>query len=124
MDEYGRFVARVDGLWIPRGTVAEADGRTKYLVPGPRLDDATAESAAEHVVAERDRERRLLDLGLEVVRWGTAEIWTELDDVVRRVRETLVRGDLHRFRGHLRIDGRLVDLTKHLRSTELLRRRT
>ena len=33
-DESGRFVGRVDGMWMAEGTVAEADGEGKYVL-GP-----------------------------------------------------------------------------------------
>ncbi len=113
-----RFVGRVDGLWIADATVAEADGLGKYLLPGANSDQLSGRSAAEWVVAERRRERGLIDLGLQVVRWDTDEIRHDKDTVARRVRATRRIGDISRFRGHLRLDGAWLDLSEHLLSRE------
>ncbi|MGI8900747.1 MAG: type IV toxin-antitoxin system AbiEi family antitoxin domain-containing protein [Nocardioides sp.] len=112
-DEFDRFVARVDGMWIADGTVAEADGTGKYLIPTSGSTEPTARSAAERVISERHRERAVLDLGLEVARWDNHEIQHQLDDVVRRVQRTRLTGSIRRFRGHLRVEGRVIDLTEH-----------
>ncbi len=112
-DEEGRFVARVDGMWIADGTCAEADGAGKYLLADEDGTESTGQSAARRVVAERRRERALLDLGLEVVRWDTWEMRHRADAVASRVNAARSRGRLSRFRGHLRVDGRRVDLSEH-----------
>lgn len=112
-DEVGRFVARVDGMWITDATVAECDGQGKYRIPIRDSAEATADSAVDRVLAERSRERSLLDLGLQVARWDNDEIHHDLDAVVRRVARAQTEGDLRRFRGHLRVDGEWVDLTEH-----------
>ncbi len=104
------FVGRVDGMWIQDATVAEADGLTKYLIPGCDDTAPSGRSAAERVVAERKRERLLLDVGLEVVRWDTQEMLHEVDRVAGRVRSARGRGDIRRFRGHLRVDGTWLNL--------------
>lgn len=104
-----RFVGRVDGLWLRHGTVAEADGAGKYLSGGSVDELPTSLSAARRVVAERKRERSLLDLGLQVVRWDTDEILKAPQSVVRRVAEARQSGDLGRFRGRLRHHGVWLD---------------
>lgn len=63
LDQNGVQVARVDFAWPSPGIVGEADGRTKYSEGG----DAGA------LWAEKRREDRLRDLGLEVVRWRWRE---------------------------------------------------
>jgi hypothetical protein len=71
------FVARVDFLWRAQRTVGEADGRGKY-------DDRHA------LWAEKRREDRLREMGLEVVRWG----WGDLSQpwvTARRIREAFAR---------------------------------
>ncbi len=117
-DERGRFVARVDGMWIADATVAEADGEGKYLIAAEGQQSATAESAAQRVVEERRRERALLDLHLQMVRWGRRDIREEPDAVARRVREARSRGDITAFRGRLRVAGAWLDLTRHPELTE------
>ena len=72
LDDRERFVARVDGLWREEGVVGEADGESKYL-DGLDPDDVTARSVARKLVAEKRREDRLHDLGLDVVRWSPTE---------------------------------------------------
>lgn len=69
-DEDGRFVARPDFEWEGR-LVGEFDGITKYgagsMEPGQTPNDV--------VIAEKIREDRLRQLGLEVVRW----VWADLE---------------------------------------------
>ncbi|MCZ4551873.1 hypothetical protein [Gordonia rubripertincta] len=69
-DSNGRFVARVDFEWQGR-LVAEFDGLMKYgagsMLPGQTPNDV--------VIAEKIREDRLRQLGLEVVRW----VWDDLE---------------------------------------------
>ena len=74
LDWAGEFVARVDVAWPERGVVGEADGKGKYL---GEFDDGLGrepEDVARRVIAAAQRETRLRDLGLQVVRWDTAEI--------------------------------------------------
>ncbi|WP_345385023.1 hypothetical protein [Ornithinimicrobium tianjinense] len=61
-DEHGQFVARVDLLLDDWRVVIEFDGAVKYTDPAV-------------VFAEKDRERRIRDLGYEVVRLR----WADLD---------------------------------------------
>jgi hypothetical protein len=79
-DAKGRFVGRLDG-WLDDEAVAlEADGRAKYLLDdhAPADLDVAATEVARRVRramrAERERELRLRDLGIRVVRWGTADV--------------------------------------------------
>lgn len=117
-DERRRFVARVDGLWIADGTVAEADGQGKYLLAEPGGSGPTGRSAADKVVAERRREKRLERLGLEVVRWDSADIRHEAEAVAAAVWTARRAGDIRRFRGWLMVDGVWLDLTGHRLSRE------
>ena len=118
-DSAYRFVGRVDGLWIADATVAEADGAGKYLIPAGESDAPTGRAAAERVVAERKRERELIDLRLEVVRWDREEILHQAGEVAARVRGARRAGDISRFRGHLRVDGAWVNLASRQTSTDL-----
>jgi hypothetical protein len=97
-DADGTFVARVDG-WIAQGAVAlEADGAGKYLLSD--ADDVDARTLTPHEIASRvrramaaqaDRERRLVDLGVTVVRWGTAESLRRPEQLVARIRHVRQR---------------------------------
>ena len=99
-DARGRFIGRVDGLWIEGGTVAEADGRGKYLGQF-EPDGPSAAAAARAVVDEKIREDRLRGCGLEVVRFDIRAMHGHVDDVVSSVRQARDRGDLGRFTGRL-----------------------
>jgi hypothetical protein len=105
----GEFVARVDGLWLDFGVVAEADGLTKYgidthartLVGGESADSgdiATAEilKTQHALIAEKRREDRLRALGLEVVRWGTADILHRPHRVLADIHAAMRRTSLAR----------------------------
>jgi hypothetical protein len=108
LDPAGGFVARVDG-WLEEEAVAlEADGRTKYradlgTLPAD-LDAATevvATAVQRRLIAQNERERRLLDLGLQVVRWGTADITRAPQRVLAAIAAARRRGDRARFIGTL-----------------------
>jgi hypothetical protein len=110
----GTLIARVDSLWHSHGTVGEADGAGKYSLadwpdlaaaPADQLAEAHVEAARRVVREEKVREDNLRNLGLEVVRWGTAEIMHNLGGVVRRVRAAQKRGDPGRFTGRMRSRG-------------------
>jgi hypothetical protein len=91
LDAEGRFLARVDFLWPEEATVGEADGQAKYVATGkPAL------------LAEKKREDALRDIGLEVVRWGTAEVISAPEAVARRIRRARARGSRTRFAGSWR----------------------
>jgi hypothetical protein len=70
-DSDGRFVARTDFDWEGR-LVGEFDGLVKYgggsMTPGQTPSDV--------VIAEKIREDRLRQMGIEVVRW----VWADLVD--------------------------------------------
>jgi hypothetical protein len=116
-DEWGRFVGRVDGMWISEGTVAEADGKGKYLMGLGDDDGPSGRAAALRVVEEKVREDGLRGLGLEVVRWDNTQIRDEPLTLARRVENARSRGDLDRFTGRLRQGGRWLDLSEHLAGT-------
>lgn len=103
-DDDGRFVARVDGVWRRYGTVCEADGRQKYSDEddGAVSTEEARRRAAARVVKEKVREDLIRDTGLEMVRWGTADVAGALPAVVRRIHGAWRRGDPRRFRGTLR----------------------
>lgn len=98
-DDLG-FIGRVDGLWLEDGVVGEADGAGKYLGEFDS-DGASGLGAARQVVAEKAREDRLRATGLEVVRWGTAEIVKTPERVAARIHEARRRGGRARFTGRL-----------------------
>lgn len=70
-DEDGIFVARPDFEWDGR-LVGEFDGLTKYgggsMTPG--------QTPADVVIAEKIREDRLRQMGIDVVRW----VWADLEN--------------------------------------------
>jgi predicted transcriptional regulator of viral defense system len=80
----GVFVARVDFEWEGR-LVGEFDGLVKYgqglMAPGQTPNDV--------VVAEKIREDRLRQLGLEVVRWTWADL--EAGRLPEIIRQAMVR---------------------------------
>ncbi|MGW7682091.1 type IV toxin-antitoxin system AbiEi family antitoxin domain-containing protein [Kribbella sp. NPDC054772] len=78
-DSHGRFVARVDFLLAQFGVIIEFDGALKYREGNPSA-----------LIAEKDREDRLRDLGYQVVRVG----WPDLDHpagVLQRIRRAVAR---------------------------------
>ena len=70
--EGGADVARVDFWWAAARVVGEFDGRKKYRVDG--VPDRR--SVEDRVWAEKQREDRLRDLGVRVVRWTWSDLWT------------------------------------------------
>ena len=101
-DRRGRFLGRVDGLWRDGGVVAEADGSGKYLGEFDP-DGASGVAAARIVLAEKVREDRIRDCGLEFVRWGVDEMGRDPQAVASRVERARERGDFGRFRGGLEL---------------------
>jgi len=66
----GRLVARVDFGWKEHKTVGEFDGKIKYgrlLEPGQRIEDV--------IFDEKIREDAVRDLGLQVVRWISRDLY-------------------------------------------------
>jgi hypothetical protein len=101
-DAKGRFIGRVDAYWPDRATVGEADGRGKYAIAEPAAGsgvDELGEVARRAVIREKEREDRLRDTGLEVVRWSTPDIVHHPSAVAERVHRALRRGDPARFSG-------------------------
>ena len=99
-DQCGRFLGRVDGLWRDAGVVAEADGTGKYLGEF-NPEGASGEAAARVVLAEKVREDRIRDCGLEFVRWSVDEMARDPQAVAERVRRAQTRADPTRFKGRL-----------------------
>lgn len=104
-DDGGRFVARVDG-WIAGAAIAlEADGAEKYLLPEAGEQPAEAATALEiarrvrrAVAAQAAREHRLQQLGVTVVRWGTADALHRPHALAARIRSA-ERASAGRFTG-------------------------
>lgn len=102
VDESGRFVGRVDALWPDLGLVGEADGLGKYdLPPGGRSDAGGVSTLRRNVHLERVRENRLRDLGLDVVRWDTADAMA-VTPLVERFEAARERADPGRVRARFR----------------------
>jgi hypothetical protein len=74
MDGSRRFIGRVDFCWEEQGTIAEADGMSKY-------DDPTR--AREQI----RRDNRLRDAGYKVVHFTWAELFGDPDAVIARIRK-------------------------------------
>ncbi len=107
-DAHGSFIGRVDGYWPDHATVGEADGRAKYALSADGGDrdqsgDLSAETVRRSLIREKEREDRLRDAGLEVVRWGTADIVHRPERVAEALRRAFRRGDPSRFSGSLRL---------------------
>jgi hypothetical protein len=110
-DDAGRFVARVDG-WLAEGHVAlEVDGRAKYLPDLPDLaadaidtDDFAGRVAAhvrDSLLRQNDRQRRLEDLGVTVVRWGLGDIVRRPDTVAAWISRAVRQGSAKKFVGRV-----------------------
>jgi hypothetical protein len=108
-DAKGRFVARLDGWWDDACVALEADGGAKYLAGIGKVSDdvdTAADEITRHVrrslLRQNDRQHRLEDLGVLVVRWGTS-------DIVRRPQVVLARAGAARAqRDRTAFTGRLV----------------
>ncbi len=77
-DEYG-LVGRVDEFWADQQTVGEADGLMKY-------------SDAETLRKEKVRHERLVNAGLEVVRYTYEDLWRRPVPTALRLAEAFARG--------------------------------
>lgn len=73
-DANGRFVARVDFLFVDLGVVGEADGLAKYAIAG----------VDEH---EQTRRQRIENLGYGFVRWQASDL-CRFDVIAERIRHT------------------------------------
>ncbi len=93
----GRLIGRVDFVWPLAGVVGEADGRGKYLgqYSGQEWDAA---QAADHMLAERDRERDLESVGFAVARWDTSALLRGGDGLSEALRAARRRADPGRIR--------------------------
>jgi hypothetical protein len=106
-DEFGRFVARVDGYWPDARLVGEADGAVKYNLAGPYVDpqaetpDAVIAWGQRRLDQQRRRHERLLDLGLQVVRWSASDISRDLLALAQRLTDRLEAGAQAPFTGHV-----------------------
>jgi hypothetical protein len=107
-DLRGRFVGRLDGWWDDVAVALEPDGSGKYLTGLGAISndvDAAADQVAQHVrralVRQNDRERRLEDLGVLVVRWGTYDVVQRPRVVVARAGRARAHRDRQAFTGRL-----------------------
>jgi hypothetical protein len=73
------LIGYADFFWEDSGTVGEFDGKLKYQVPR----GADPEVAATVLWREKVREDRFRSLGLQVVRWGVADLHRPQRLVVR-----------------------------------------
>jgi hypothetical protein len=92
----GRFIGRVDGLWPADNTALEVDGKLKYELP-----DAWGVIDPEARLAEQEeRQQRLEDAGLEVVR-ADSELVLDPDRLYREIQRGRRRGRRRTFTGTL-----------------------
>lgn len=85
-DASGGFAGRVDFWWEEEGVVGEFDGLGKYtrlLKPGQSPEDV--------IRAEKARESNIRDLGYDVVRWITDDLWRPRQ-FIRALERALRRG--------------------------------
>lgn len=118
VDPSGRAIGRADALWPDLGIVGEADGRGKYELrqDGQRADDVIR-AVRTNLQAERVRENRFSDVGLEVIRWDPADAlaMTPLVDRFIAARE---RADPAKVRAWFRCSCCHRPLTDCTRSTQ------
>ena len=74
------MIARVDFFWRRHGVVAETDGLLKY-------------DSGERAIAERRRDRLLLEAGFEVVHVTWQELFSDPARVAGRIREAFRRAE-------------------------------
>ena len=91
-DARGRFIGRVDILWPELGVVGEADGQAKYLMGARDAGLSDEELSSRRMHAQDVREERLRGLGLEVFRWGVAQL-TDPVELRSRFFAALARAD-------------------------------
>ncbi len=111
LDARGRWIARVDGLWPQDATVAEADGQVKYALTGRIIAGADASAptaelidrAQRQLTDQRRREDRLRDTGLQVVRYGVADVLRDLPGLAQQVNERRAAGAASAFTGRFRL---------------------
>jgi len=117
IDPAGRLVGRVDSLWPELGVVGEADGRGKYEL-GPSGEGSTdVVSLMRRALHEqREREDRMRDLGLIVIRWGQPEVLA-MDPLAERFRAAAARADPGRVTARFRCSCCRRDLSDCARAT-------
>lgn len=102
VDPSGRALGRVDALWPELGVVGEADGRGKYeLGPDGHPDPDVIAAIRRSLHAQRVREDRFRDAGLEVFRWDAPEALA-MTPVVDRFLAARERADPARVRAWFR----------------------
>jgi very-short-patch-repair endonuclease len=74
----GTLIARVDFLWRDHRVIAEADGLRKY-------------DSGQTAIKELARDRLLRDAGYEVVHFTWKELFTDLEQVITRIRDAFTR---------------------------------
>lgn len=105
-DARGTFVARVDGWLEDEALALEADGQAKYFLNEEPMSadvelaaDELLDLARRRLLKEKERRDRIVDLGAELVRWGTHEILRSPRVVLARIAAARRRGDSGRFTG-------------------------
>lgn len=102
IDPAGRLVGRVDALWPELGVVGEADGRGKYELGLDGSPDADVVAAMRRAIHDQhEREDRLGDLGLVVLRWGQADALA-MDPLAERFLAAAARADPGRVTARFR----------------------
>lgn len=86
----GRFVARVDFLWVQHRTVCEVDGRVKYE---EQEDGLGRRPPRNPLWQEKLREDTMRDLGLEIARGYWSDGRDHGRSLVERVQRAFARGD-------------------------------
>jgi very-short-patch-repair endonuclease len=79
------MIARVDFPWRRHGVIVEADGLLKY-------------DSGEAAIRQLERDRLLRDLGYEVVHFTWKELFSDPQEVTRRIRDAFRRPARYRRR--------------------------
>jgi len=122
VDPSGRAIGRADALWPDLGIVGEADGRAKYeLGQDGHPSNDVIKAVRSNLLAERVRENRFSDVGLEVFRWDRADAlaMTPLVDRFIAARE---RADPAKVRAWFRCSCCHRPLTDCARATQMPRK--
>jgi hypothetical protein len=83
----GRFVGRSDFGWPDFGVLGEFDGQTKY----GELLRKPGQTAEDVLIAEKQREDRMRELGWVVIRWMWQDL-TRPEPPIDRLRQAFARG--------------------------------
>jgi hypothetical protein len=95
----GRFLGRVDFLWVELGVIGEADGYGKLL--GGLDDDRSPDAVAQRVIALGERSMRLREVGFEVFHWSPSDLYGPVPPVGRRFLAATRRAQPDRVRAVL-----------------------